>query len=137
LHQRDAQAGGGRSYLSQPHVVGLCREQPPICLIHSIIPAESMCCSPGRQIAMTKPPAPPTLIYDHSSDPEDQLWDRLNARAQPGPEMRLIVHLKTGSTVVGRLRYYDNFHLTVATEGQLRDILYRDVAHILEARETM
>ena len=86
---------------------------------------------------MTKPPAPPTLIYDHSSDPEDQLWDRLNARSQPGPEMRLIVHLKTGTTVVGRLRYYDNFHLTVATEGQLRDILYRDVAHILEAREMM
>ena len=51
--------------------------------------------------------------------------------------MRLIVHLKTGSTVVGRLRYYDNFHLTVAAEGQLRDILYRDVAHILEARDSL
>jgi|WetSurMetagenome_2_1015567.scaffolds.fasta_scaffold228463_1 hypothetical protein len=86
---------------------------------------------------MNKPPAPSTLIYDHSSDPEDQLWDRLNARIQPGPEMRLIVHLKTGGTVVGRLRYYDNFHLTVAAEGQLRDILYRDVAHILESRDSV
>ena len=82
---------------------------------------------------MNKPTAPSTLIYDHSSDPEDQLWDRLHARIQPGPEMCLIVRLKTGNTVVGRLRYYDNFHLTIASEGQLRDISYKDVAHILEA----
>jgi len=86
---------------------------------------------------MNRPPAPRTLIYDHSSDPEDQLWDRLHARVQSGPDMHLIVHLKVGGTVVGRLRYYDNFHLTVAAEGQLRDILYRDVAHILEAREAV
>ena len=40
-------------------------------------------------------------------------------------------------TLVGRLRYYDNFHLTVAAEGQLRDVLYRDIAHILAASETV
>ena len=84
---------------------------------------------------MEKPPAPPTLIYDHSSDPEEQLWDRLHERLQLAPELRVIVHLKSGSTLIGRLRYYDNFHLTVATEGQLRDVLYRDIAHILQASE--
>ena len=84
---------------------------------------------------MGKPPVPPTLIYDHSSDPEDQLWDRLHERSQLAPELRVIVHLKSGNTLVGRLRYYNNFHLTVATEGQLRDVLYRDVAHILQASE--
>jgi sRNA-binding regulator protein Hfq len=86
---------------------------------------------------MNKPPAPPTLIYDHSSDAEDQLWDRLHERSQLAPELRVIVHLKSGATLVGQLRYYDNFHLTVATEGQLRDVLYRDVAHILQASETV
>jgi hypothetical protein len=86
---------------------------------------------------MGKPPAPPTLIYDHSSDPEDQLWDRLHARSQLAPELRVIVHLKSGATLVGHLRYYNNFHLTVASEGQLRDVLYRDVAHILQASEVM
>jgi len=86
---------------------------------------------------MNKPPAPPTLIYDHSSDAEEQLWDRLHARSQVAPELRVIVHLKTGGTLVGRLRYYDSFHLTVAAEGQLRDILYRDVAHILQASEAV
>jgi sRNA-binding regulator protein Hfq len=84
---------------------------------------------------MSKPSAPPTLIYDHSSDPEEQLWDRLHERSQLAPELRVIVHLKSGTTLIGRLRYYDNFHLTVATEGQLRDVLYRDVAHILQASE--
>ena len=84
---------------------------------------------------MSKPPSPPTLIYDHSSDPEDQLWDRLHERSQLSRELRVIVHLKSGSTLIGRLRYYDNFHLTVATEGQLRDVLYRDIAHILQAFE--
>ncbi len=84
---------------------------------------------------MNKPPAPPTLIYDHSSDPEDQLWDRLHERSQLAPELRVIVHLKSGTTLIGRLRYYNNFHLTVATEGQLRDVLYSDVAHILQASE--
>ena len=86
---------------------------------------------------MTKPPAPPTLIFDHSSDPEDQLWDRLHERLMLDPEMRVIVHLKTGATLVGKLRYYDIFHLTVATEGQLRDVLYRDIAHILAAIEAV
>lgn len=86
---------------------------------------------------MTKPPAPPTLIYDHSSDPEDQLWDRLHARSQNAPGLRVIVHLKSGSTLVGQLRYYNNFHLTVAAEGQLRDVLYRDIAHILQAAEAL
>ena len=86
---------------------------------------------------MQKPPAPPTLIYDHSSDPVDQLWDRLHARSQLEPELRVIVHLKSGTTLVGHLRYYNNFHLTVSTEGQLRDVLYRDVAHILETSETL
>ena len=80
-------------------------------------------------------PTPPTLIYDHSSDPEDQLWDRLHERSRLMPDLRVIVHLKSGATLVGRLRYYDNFPLTVATEGQLRDVLYRDVAHILQASE--
>jgi len=84
---------------------------------------------------VSKPPAPPTLIFDHSSDPEDQLWDRLRERLSLDPEMRVIVHLKSGATLVGRLRYYDNFHLTVATKGQLRDVLYRDIAHILAAAE--
>lgn len=84
---------------------------------------------------MEKPPAPPTLIYDHSSDPEEQLWDKLHERWQLSPELRVIVHLKSGTTLIGRLRYYDNFHLTVATEGQLRDVLYQDVAHILQASE--
>ena len=86
---------------------------------------------------MNKPPAPPTLIYDHSSDAEDQLWDRLHERSQLSSELRVIVHLKSGATLVGRLRYYDSFHLTVATEGQLRDVLYRDVAHILQASEAV
>jgi hypothetical protein len=84
---------------------------------------------------MNKPPTPPTLIYDHSSDPEDQLWDRLHERFRLAADLRVIVHLKSGETIVGRLRYYNNFHLTVATEGQLRDVLYRDVAHILQAYE--
>ena len=86
---------------------------------------------------MDKPLAPPTLIYDHSSDPEEQLWDRLHERSQLAPELRVIVHLKSGSTLVGHLRYYDNFHLTVAAAGQLHDVLYRDVAHILQAAETV
>lgn len=86
---------------------------------------------------MERPPLPPTLIYDHSSDPEDQLWDRLHARSQLTPELRVIVHLKSGSTLVGNLRYYDNFHLTVAAGGQLHDVLYRDVAHILQASESV
>jgi sRNA-binding regulator protein Hfq len=86
---------------------------------------------------MSKPPAPPTLIFDHSSDPEDQLWDRLHERLMLDPDMRVIVHLKSGTTLVGRLRYYDNFHLTVATKGQLRDVLYRDIAHILAASEAL
>jgi sRNA-binding regulator protein Hfq len=86
---------------------------------------------------MGKPPAPPTLIFDHSSDAEDQLWDRLHERLMLEPELRVIVHLKTGATLVGKLRYYDSFHLTVATEGQLRDVLYRDIAHILAASDTV
>ena len=84
---------------------------------------------------MRKPPSPPTLIYDHTSDPEDQLWDRLHERSQLSPELRVIVHLKSGTTFIGHLRYYDNFHLTVATEGQLRDVLYRDIAHVLQTSE--
>ena len=86
---------------------------------------------------MDKPLAPPTLIYDHSSDPEEQLGDRLHERSQLAPELRVIVHLKSGSTLVGHLRYYDNFHLTVAAAGQLHDVLYRDVAHILQASEAV
>ncbi len=82
-----------------------------------------------------RPLTPPTLIYDHSSDPEDQLWDRLHERSQLAPELRVIVHLKSGSTIVGHLRYYNNFHLTVAAGGQLHDVLYHDVAHILQASE--
>jgi len=85
---------------------------------------------------MNKPPAPPTLIYDHSSDAEDRLWDRLHERSVVAPELRVIVHLKSGATIVGRLRYYDNFHLTLACEGQLRDVLYRDIAHVLQASDT-
>ena len=84
---------------------------------------------------MKEPPAPPTLIYDHSTHPEEQLWDRLHERSQLSAELRVIVHLKSGTTLIGRLRYYDNFHLTVGTEGQLRDVLYQDVAHILQASE--
>jgi hypothetical protein len=80
-----------------------------------------------------KPSVPPTLIYDHSSDPEERLWDRLHERLQLSPELRVIVHLRSGSTLVGDLRYYDSFHLTLAVAGQLHDVLYRDVAHILQA----
>jgi sRNA-binding regulator protein Hfq len=86
---------------------------------------------------MDKPVVPPTLIYDHSSDPEEQLWDRLHERSRLSAELRVIVHLKSGSTLVGNLRYYDNFHLTIATGGQLHDVLYCDVAHILQASESV
>jgi len=86
---------------------------------------------------MSKPPVPPTLIFDHSSDREEQLWDRLHERSQLAADLRVIVHLKSGATIVGKLRYYNNFHLTVATEGQLRDVLYRDVAHILQTADTV
>ncbi len=82
-----------------------------------------------------KPLAPPTLIYDHSSDPEEQLWNKLHERLQTAPELRVIVHLKSGTTLVGHLRYYDSFHLTIAAGGQLHDVLYRDVAHIIQASE--
>jgi hypothetical protein len=82
---------------------------------------------------MDRPQVPPTLIYDHSSDPEDQLWDRLHARSQLSGQLRVIVHLKSGATLVGHLRYYNSFHLTIAAGGQLHDVLYRDVAHILQA----
>jgi len=78
------------------------------------------------------PSVPPTLIYDHSSDAEEQLWDRLHERLQLSPELRVIVHLRSGKALVGQLRYYDNFHLTLAAGGQLHDVLYRDVAHILQ-----
>ncbi len=84
-----------------------------------------------------KPLAPPTLIYDHSSDAEEQLWDRLHERSRLASELRVIVHMKSGTTLVGHLRYYDNFHLTVAAAGQLHDVLYRDVAHILQAAEAV
>ncbi len=83
-----------------------------------------------------RPSVPPTLIYDHSSDPEDQLWDRLHERLQLSPELRVIVHLRSGTTIVGHLRYYNNFHLTLASGGQLHDILYSDVAHILQASDS-
>ena len=86
---------------------------------------------------MDKPLTPPTLIYDHSSDPEEQLSDRLHERSQLSVELRVIVHLKSGTTLVGHLRYYDNFHRTIATGGQLHDVLYRDVAHILQASEAV
>ena len=37
-----------------------------------------------------RPSVPPTLIYDHSSDAEDQLWDRLHERLQLSPDLRVI-----------------------------------------------
>jgi hypothetical protein len=86
---------------------------------------------------MEKPLAPPTLIYDHVSDPQEQLWDRLHERSRLAPDLRVIVHLKAGSAVIGNLRYYDNTRLTLAIGGQLRDVLYQDVAHVLQASEAV
>lgn len=86
---------------------------------------------------MARPAPPPTLIYDSSFDPEERLWNRLHERLRPGAPLRVIVHLKTGATYVGRLRYFNNYHMTLAAEGHLHDLMYRDIAHILSAIEAL
>ena len=81
---------------------------------------------------MSKQPTPPTRIYDYSSDSEEQISDRLHERSQLAPELRVIVHLRSGGTLVGELRFYDNSHLAIVAAGQLHNVLYRDIAHIVQ-----
>ena len=77
------------------------------------------------------PGPPPSLIFDSHSDSADVLWQRLHERAHLGEWMRFIVHLKNGSTQVGRLVHFDQMTLTLGGEGNLLEIWLNDVAHVI------
>ena len=82
---------------------------------------------------MPRPSPPPTLIYDYSTDQEGLLLSRLESRTRAVAPLNVIVRLKTGATHIGRLCYFDSTRLTLAKEGRLCDLMYRDIAHILSA----
>jgi len=82
---------------------------------------------------MVRPLPPSTLIYDHSADAEVLLPGRLEARWRKSTPLNVIVRLKNGSTHIGRVCYFDSSRLTLAKEGHLCDLMYRDIAHILMA----
>jgi len=82
---------------------------------------------------MARPAPPPTLIYDYSNDGEELLPGRLEGRWREGANLNMIVRLKSGSTLVGRLCYFDSSRMTLTKEGRLWDLMYSDIAHILSA----
>lgn len=77
------------------------------------------------------PVAPPSLIYDSRSDSGEVLWRRLHDRTRPHGLVRLIVHLRNGTTRVGRLVYFDRTIMTLSVEGGLIEIWLGDVAHVI------
>jgi len=82
---------------------------------------------------MLRPSPPPTLIYDHSADAEVLLQGRLESRWRKVAPLNVIVRLKDGTTHLGRVCYFDSSRLTLAQHGQLYDLMYRDIAHVLMA----
>ncbi|NIM04714.1 MAG: hypothetical protein GTO55_02135 [Armatimonadetes bacterium] len=82
---------------------------------------------------MLRPSPPPTLIYDHGADKEALLPGRLESRWREVAPLNVIVRLKDGTTRLGRICYFDTSRLTLAEHGQLHDLMYRDIAHIVMA----
>jgi hypothetical protein len=83
---------------------------------------------------MNKPTHPSTLIYDCGVDPELLLKDRLEDRSREGDRLHVIVRLKSGTTHVGRICYFDSSRLTLAQSDRterLCDFNYSDIARIL------
>ena len=78
-----------------------------------------------------RPPAPPSLVFDHSLDSGPALSQRLHQRSRHRRDVRLIVHLKNGATYVGSLVYYDPTTLTISSRGRQHEFWVRDVAHVL------
>lgn len=82
---------------------------------------------------MSRPSPPSTLIYDHSADTQALLPRRLEDRWREVAPLNVIVRLKSGSTHIGRVCYFDTSRLTLAQEGRLFDLMYHDIAHVVIA----
>jgi len=75
---------------------------------------------------------PPTLVFDCNSDSFRDLHHRLHEKAPPGSQVRLIVHLKNGTTYVGELAYFDATRLRLEPlYGRPVELWIRDLAHVL------
>ncbi len=78
-----------------------------------------------------RPSAPPSLVFDHNLDSGSILWQRLRERARFERSVRLIVHLKNGTTHVGSLVYFDPMTLTISSRERQYEFWVRDLAHVL------
>jgi len=79
-----------------------------------------------------KQSAPPSLVFDHNTDAGPVLWQRLHEWSRGGAGMRLIVHLKGGTTYVGDLVDFDLTRLTIsARDKQHHEFWVEDLSYVL------